>query len=202
MFSRTSKTITSGLGHQVRLASSSSSPPLRRAFTPRSSTRTTPIATTTPTTENVKATERVTPSQVVGSSTIATTPQSVAPTSTSPSAISPDATSLPSNESFESYPTTLPSPSVTATEIDWSTSFHGLSSTPFSSSQATTLMKPLQSSEIEIKPDGLLYLPEILYRRILNKAFGPGGWGMVPRGEMTVLKGMVTREWGLVAGGR
>ena len=50
--------------------------------------------------------------------------------------------------------------------------------------------------------DGLLYLPEILYRRILNQAFGPGGWGMVPRGEMTVTKGMVSREWGLVAGGR
>jgi hypothetical protein len=63
-------------------------------------------------------------------------------------------------------------------------------------------MRPLQAHEIEIKPDGLLYLPEILYRRILNKAFGPGGWGMVPRGEMTVMKGMVTREWGLVAGGR
>lgn len=50
--------------------------------------------------------------------------------------------------------------------------------------------------------DGLLYLPEILYRRILNQAFGPGGWGMVPRGEMTVTKSMVSREWGLVVGGR
>lgn len=50
--------------------------------------------------------------------------------------------------------------------------------------------------------DGLLYLPEILYRRILNQAFGPGGWGMVPRGEMTLLKMMVSREWGLVASGR
>lgn len=53
-----------------------------------------------------------------------------------------------------------------------------------------------------VDSDGLLYLPEILYRRILNQAFGPGGWGMVPRGEMTVLKMMVSREWGLVAGGR
>ncbi|KAF8335577.1 mitochondrial genome maintenance MGM101-domain-containing protein [Amanita rubescens] len=30
---------------------------------------------------------------------------------------------------------------------------------------------------------GLLYLPEIKYRRILNRAFGPGGWGLVPRSE-------------------
>jgi hypothetical protein len=47
-----------------------------------------------------------------------------------------------------------------------------------------------------------LYLPEILYRRILNQAFGPGGWGMVPRGEMTVTKNMVSREWALLAAGR
>ncbi|KAI5479241.1 hypothetical protein MNV49_003935 [Pseudohyphozyma bogoriensis] len=86
--------------------------------------------------------------------------------------------------------------------VDWSTSFHGISSAPFSQKQADILMRPLEPSEIEIKPDGLLYLPEIRYRRILNQAFLPGGWGMVPRGEMTVLKGLVTREWGLVAGGR
>ncbi|KPV78127.1 uncharacterized protein RHOBADRAFT_32769 [Rhodotorula graminis WP1] len=87
-------------------------------------------------------------------------------------------------------------------EVDWATSYHGLSAVPFTREQADVLMRPLEEPEIEIKPDGLLYLPEILYRRILNRAFGPGGWGMVPRGEMSVLKNMVTREWGLVAGGR
>lgn len=30
---------------------------------------------------------------------------------------------------------------------------------------------------------GLIYLPEIKYRRILNQAFGPGGWALMPRGE-------------------
>ena len=30
---------------------------------------------------------------------------------------------------------------------------------------------------------GLIYLPEIKYRRILNLAFGPGGWALMPRGE-------------------
>ncbi|TNY21656.1 mitochondrial genome maintenance MGM101-domain-containing protein [Rhodotorula diobovata] len=91
---------------------------------------------------------------------------------------------------------------VVGPEVDWSTSYHGLSAVPFTREQGEVLMRPLEEHEIEIKPDGLLYLPEILYRRILNKAFGPGGWGMVPRGEMTVLKNLVTREWGLVAGGR
>jgi len=35
--------------------------------------------------------------------------------------------------------------------------------------------------DIEMKPDGMIYLPEIKYRRILNRAFGPGGWGLAPR---------------------
>jgi len=47
-----------------------------------------------------------------------------------------------------------------------------------------------------------LYLPEIKYRRILNRAFGPGGWGLAPRGETIVTAKCVTREYALVANGR
>ena len=50
--------------------------------------------------------------------------------------------------------------------------------------------------------DGLIYLPEIKYRRILNSAFGPGGWGMAPRGETNVGPKVVSREYGLVCLGR
>ncbi|GAA6049572.1 hypothetical protein JCM3770_000854 [Rhodotorula araucariae] len=103
--------------------------------------------------------------------------------------------------SSASLPVAAPE-TVAGPEVDWSTSYHGLSAQPFTREQGEILMRPLEAHEIEIKPDGLLYLPEILYRRILNRAFGPGGWGMVPRGEMTVMKNVVTREWGLVAGGR
>ncbi|PWY68688.1 mitochondrial genome maintenance MGM101 [Aspergillus heteromorphus CBS 117.55] len=86
--------------------------------------------------------------------------------------------------------------------IDWSTSFHGLSATPFPKECADILLAPVDAEEIEIKPDGLLYLPEIKYRRILNKAFGPGGWGLVPRGESIVTPKLVTREYALVCHGR
>lgn len=87
-------------------------------------------------------------------------------------------------------------------QVDWTRSFHGLSSAPFSSEQAAILTQELEFDDIEIKPDGILYLPEIKYRRILNKAFGPGGWGLAPRGETIVTGKVVTREYGLVAGGR
>ncbi|KAL1301866.1 hypothetical protein AAFC00_006048 [Neodothiora populina] len=87
-------------------------------------------------------------------------------------------------------------------QVDWSRSFHGMSSSPFSAEQAAILTAELSYDDIEIKPDGIVYLPEIKYRRILNKAFGPGGWGLAPRGETIVTAKLVTREYGLVAGGR
>ncbi len=87
-------------------------------------------------------------------------------------------------------------------QVDWSRSFHGLSKEAFSPEAAKALLAPIQSDDIEIKPDGIIYLPEIKYRRILNEAFGPGGWGLAPRGETIVTAKSVTREYALVALGR
>ena len=86
--------------------------------------------------------------------------------------------------------------------IDWSTSFHGLSVEPFSKDAADILLAPIAPTDIEVKPDGIVYLPEIKYRRILNRAFGPGGWGLAPRGETIVTDKAVTREYALLAHGR
>jgi hypothetical protein len=87
-------------------------------------------------------------------------------------------------------------------KVDWTSSFHGLSVQPFSKETADILLKPLDPKDVEIKPDGIIYLPEIKYRRILNKAFGPGGWGLAPRGESIVTAKTVTREYALLAHGR
>ena len=87
-------------------------------------------------------------------------------------------------------------------QSDWTRSFHGLSLEPFPPETAKALLAPVDPSDIEIKPDGIIYLPEIKYRRILNQAFGPGGWGLAPRGETIVTAKAVTREYALVALGR
>ncbi|KAK4495832.1 hypothetical protein PRZ48_013100 [Zasmidium cellare] len=87
-------------------------------------------------------------------------------------------------------------------QVDWTRSFHGLSASPFTPEQSEILQQRLEYDDIEIKPDGIVYLPEIKYRRILNRAFGPGGWGLAPRGETIVTGKVVTREYGLVCGGR
>ncbi|KAF2111660.1 mitochondrial genome maintenance MGM101-domain-containing protein [Lophiotrema nucula] len=86
--------------------------------------------------------------------------------------------------------------------IDWTRSYHGLGGDAFTPEQQEKLLAPVDPEDVEVKPDGLLYLPEIKYRRILNKAFGPGGWGLAPRGETIVTPKIVTREYGLIVQGR
>ncbi|KIM48736.1 hypothetical protein M413DRAFT_437913 [Hebeloma cylindrosporum] len=85
---------------------------------------------------------------------------------------------------------------------DWSRSYSGLSTKPFSAEISAVLQAPIDEMDVEMKPDGLIYLPEIKYRRILNKAFGPGGWGLAPRTETNVGPKIVSREYALVCLGR
>ena len=63
--------------------------------------------------------------------------------------------------------------------------YTGIAAAPFSSEAAEILLGPIADDDIEIRPDGLIYLPEIKYRRILNRAFGPGAWSLLPM-EITV----------------
>jgi len=112
--------------------------------------------------------------------------------------LSPSADSDPLRSLDEPSPILEPD----STETDWTRSFSGLSATPFTAEQASILMAETNFNDIEIKPDGIIYLPEIKYRRILNRAFGPGGWGLAPRGETIVTAKTVTREYGLVCMGR
>lgn len=86
--------------------------------------------------------------------------------------------------------------------IDWYTSWYGIGGKPFDDTVQKELANSLQTQDIEVKPDGLIYLPEIKYRRILNKAFGAGGWGLVPRSETIVTPKLVTREYGLICHGQ
>ncbi|KAJ5907449.1 hypothetical protein N7495_000131 [Penicillium taxi] len=92
--------------------------------------------------------------------------------------------------------------SSTEDKINWSHSFHGLSTEPFSKEIADVLLADVVAEDVEVKPDGIIYLPEIKYRRILNRAFGPGGWGLAPRGESIVTPKAVTREYALICHGR
>lgn len=117
-----------------------------------------------------------------------------------PMGTKPQNTSI-SKSGFNDAPETLLDEG-TGEKVDWARSFHGLSTEPFSKEAADILLAPVDPEDVEIKPDGIIYLPEIKYRRILNKAFGPGGWGLAPRGETIVTERTVTREYALVCNGR
>ncbi|EED18544.1 mitochondrial genome maintenance protein Mgm101, putative [Talaromyces stipitatus ATCC 10500] len=143
------------------------------------------------------------------------TPAPPAPKQTSPSPPKPPPTT---SEAPKSAPTT---PNIAKTglsdkpldlspngydpsseKIDWTRSFHGISDQPFAKEVVSILLEEVNPEDVEIKPDGIVYLPEIKYRRILNKAFGPGGWGLVPRSESIVTPKTVTREYALICHGR
>ena len=89
-----------------------------------------------------------------------------------------------------------------ASQMECSLGYDGIGIRPFPSHVAQVLCEPIQKDDVEIKPDGLLYLPEIKYRRILNRAFGPGGWGLKPQGEPEIAQGILSREWTLICLGR
>jgi hypothetical protein len=126
--------------------------------------------------------------------------QTPSPSTTTKSTVpsKPGTASLTSGLSDQPIKLTEDDPS----QVDWTSSFHGLSVEPFAKEAADVLLKPINPEDVEIKPDGIIYLPEIKYRRILNKAFGPGGWGLAPRGESIVTAKTVTREYALLAHGR
>ncbi|KAL9094732.1 MAG: hypothetical protein Q9165_003002 [Trypethelium subeluteriae] len=131
------------------------------------------------------------------SSRAASSSPASSPSSTSASSSDPELRSL--TDGLDDPPPLL---SPDEKQVDWSRSFHGLSKERFSKEAADALLGPIDENDVEIKPDGIIYLPEIKYRRILNRAFGPGGWGLAPRGETIVTGKLVTREYALVANGR
>jgi len=66
--------------------------------------------------------------------------------------------------------------------------FNGMSMNPVSDQESEVLRSPVEPDDIEIRPDGIVYLPEIKYRRVLNNAFGPMGWALMPHGKPQIDK--------------
>lgn len=83
--------------------------------------------------------------------------------------------------------------------------FHGASAQKFTPEQEAVLFAPPDpETELEIKPTafGEVYPPHHVIRKRLNRAFGAGGWAMVPAGAPIKNADYVCQEWDLMAEGR
>lgn len=78
----------------------------------------------------------------------------------------------------------------------------GASEESFSKETIAVLQMELAPEDIEVKPDGVLYMPECRYRKVLLKAFGPGGWCLIPRSAHSFQNKVLSREYALYCGGR
>lgn len=157
----------------------------KAAYSPRSnnSATTSPASKATPTTS-------------------ASTPTSTSTSKPTPRTPVPAVSGTPLPDAASTTPQQHDNGNGNGNPIDWTQSFHGLGTSAFTPEVSAILQQRLDADDIEVKPDGIIYLPEIKYRRILNAAFGPGGWGLAPRGELTVHEKLVTREYALIVHGR
>jgi hypothetical protein len=64
----------------------------------------------------------------------------------------------------------------------YATGFEGAASAPFSAEAVAVLSAPVNELEVEVRPDGIVYMPGVWYRRQLSRAFGAGAWALLPRG--------------------
>ena len=62
--------------------------------------------------------------------------------------------------------------------------FEGMAMAPFSEKELAVLNEAVDPKAVEIKPDGIVYLPGVHYRQRLHRAFGQGAWALAPRGPI------------------
>lgn len=75
--------------------------------------------------------------------------------------------------------------------------YRGVSMVQITPSQSSALMAPIEPTDVEIRPDGILYFPEIKYRKVLNTVIGAGQWALVPRTDLSMDNDVMYREYAL-----
>lgn len=91
---------------------------------------------------------------------------------------------------------------VAAPPAQYATGFEGAACAPFPPEAAAVLGAPVSPEEVEVKPNGIVYLPGVAYRRILTRAFGAGAWALLPRGPARTMGELVVYHGALYILGR
>lgn len=80
--------------------------------------------------------------------------------------------------------------------------FEGMATEAFPEAARKVLAEGVNPHDVEIKPDGIVFLPGVAYRRILTRAFGAGGWALAPRSPSRVMGNIVVYHGALFCLGR
>src|SRR6185503_2397356 len=80
--------------------------------------------------------------------------------------------------------------------------FAGAGLAAFPDSARTVLSEPVNEDDVEIREDGVVYMSGTFYRRQLTRAFGQGGWALLPRSRPIAADGIVVWHGALVCLGR
>ena len=59
--------------------------------------------------------------------------------------------------------------------------YQDIAKAPFAEEAQKVLGTNIDENDVEIKPDGIIYLPGVKYRNVLHKAFGRGAWALLPK---------------------
>jgi len=82
------------------------------------------------------------------------------------------------------------------------TGFDGMAAEPFPEAARKVLAEEPPPEAIEIKPNGIVFVPGVYWRRQLTRAFGAGGWALAPRGPARVMGQLVVYPGALYCLGR
>jgi hypothetical protein len=80
--------------------------------------------------------------------------------------------------------------------------FDGIAASAFPEDARKVLAEPVDEAAVEVKPDGIVFLPGVWYRRQLTKAFGAGAWALAPRQPARVMGDLVIYPGALYILGR
>lgn len=86
---------------------------------------------------------------------------------------------LPAPPAKETNPETKYPHEPSEVEQTFKELYRGASTLEISVKERDILEAPVDPTLIEIRPDGLLYLPQVFVRERLNAAFGPGQWAII-----------------------
>lgn len=80
--------------------------------------------------------------------------------------------------------------------------FEGAAMAPFDDKAREVLGAPVDPRDVEIRPDGIVYMSGVWYRRQLIRAFGAGSWALLPRSQPRAMGDIIIYHGALVVLGR